>query len=111
MAGRARHQSDRRLYLLAAAYPAMKQAGGGKIINIGSMFSIFGAAYAVPYSASKGGLVQMTKSLAAAWAPTTSRSMRCCLAGSTPNLTRDARAAGHRLARAGLGAHPSRPLG
>ncbi len=51
-----------------AAYPAMKQAGGGKIINIGSMFSIFGAAYAVPYAVSKGGLVQMTKSLAAAWA-------------------------------------------
>ena len=46
----------------------MKRAGGGKIINIGSMYSIFGAAYAVPYAASKGGLVQLTKSLAAAWA-------------------------------------------
>ncbi len=52
-----------------AVHPAMKQGGGGKIINIGSMYSIFGAAYAVPYAASKGGLVQMTKSLAAAWAP------------------------------------------
>jgi 2-deoxy-D-gluconate 3-dehydrogenase len=51
-----------------AAHPAMKQRGGGKIINIGSMYSIFGAAYAIPYAASKGGLVQMTKSLAAAWA-------------------------------------------
>jgi 2-dehydro-3-deoxy-D-gluconate 5-dehydrogenase len=51
-----------------AAYPAMKRGGGGKIINIGSMFSVFGAAYAVPYAVSKGGLVQMTKSLAAAWA-------------------------------------------
>ncbi len=51
-----------------AAHPAMKRGGGGKIINIGSMYSIFGAAYAVPYAASKGGLVQMTKSLAAAWA-------------------------------------------
>ena len=50
-----------------AAHPAMKR-GGGKIINIGSMYSIFGAAYAVPYAASKGGLVQMTKSLATAWA-------------------------------------------
>ena len=27
-----------------AVYPAMKQAGGGKIVNIGSMTSIFGAA-------------------------------------------------------------------
>jgi 2-deoxy-D-gluconate 3-dehydrogenase len=51
-----------------AAHPAMKAAGGGKIINIGSMMSIFGAGYAVPYSASKGGLVQLTKSLAVAWA-------------------------------------------
>ena len=51
-----------------AAHPAMKQSGGGKIINIGSMFSLFGSAYAAPYAASKGGLVQLTKSLAAAWA-------------------------------------------
>jgi len=51
-----------------AVYPAMKAAGGGKIINIGSMYAIFGAAYAAAYAASKGGLVQMTKSLANAWA-------------------------------------------
>ncbi len=51
-----------------AAYPALLQAGGGKIINIGSMMSIFGAAFAGPYGASKGGMVQMTKSLACAWA-------------------------------------------
>ncbi|HYM73848.1 MAG TPA: glucose 1-dehydrogenase [Stellaceae bacterium] len=51
-----------------AAYPAMKRQGGGKIINIGSMMSIFGGAYAAPYSTSKGGLVQLTKSLATAWA-------------------------------------------
>jgi 2-deoxy-D-gluconate 3-dehydrogenase len=51
-----------------AAYPEMKRAGGGKIINIGSMMSIFGASFAVPYAASKGGIVQMTKGLATAWA-------------------------------------------
>src|SRR5207244_589693 len=51
-----------------AVYAPMKQGGGGKIINIGSMYSIFGAAYAAAYAASKGGLVQMTKSLANAWA-------------------------------------------
>lgn len=51
-----------------AAYPAMKKVGSGKIINIGSMMSIFGAAYATPYASSKGGMVQMTKSMAAAWA-------------------------------------------
>ncbi|HVN79348.1 MAG TPA: SDR family oxidoreductase, partial [Terriglobia bacterium] len=39
-----------------------------KIINIGSMLSIFGASFAPAYSASKGGIVQLTKSLAATWA-------------------------------------------
>ncbi|HYN00390.1 MAG TPA: glucose 1-dehydrogenase [Aestuariivirgaceae bacterium] len=51
-----------------AAYPHMVRAGGGKILMIGSMMSIFGAAYAAAYSASKGGIVQLTKSLACAWA-------------------------------------------
>ena len=51
-----------------AAYPAMKQAGRGKMINIGSMMSLFGAPYATPYAASKGGIVQMTRALATAWA-------------------------------------------
>jgi 2-dehydro-3-deoxy-D-gluconate 5-dehydrogenase len=51
-----------------AAYPHMVKAGGGKIINIGSMLSIFGMPYTVAYGASKGGIVQMGRSLAAAWA-------------------------------------------
>lgn len=52
-----------------AVYPAMKAAGGGKVINIGSMTSIFGGAKLAPYGTSKGGIVQMTRSLAVAWAP------------------------------------------
>jgi 2-deoxy-D-gluconate 3-dehydrogenase len=51
-----------------AAYPIMKQAGGGKIVNIGSMLSIFGAGFAPAYGASKGGIVQLTKALASGWA-------------------------------------------
>ncbi len=51
-----------------AVYPHMQKAGGGKLVNIGSMLSIFGTAYAAPYAASKGGIVQMTKALASAWA-------------------------------------------
>jgi 2-deoxy-D-gluconate 3-dehydrogenase len=51
-----------------AAYPEMLKAGGGKIINIGSMMSIFGASFTAPYAASKGGVVQMTRALATAWA-------------------------------------------
>jgi 2-dehydro-3-deoxy-D-gluconate 5-dehydrogenase len=49
-------------------HPAMKAAGGGKIINIGSMMSIFGASFAPAYAASKGGIVQFTRSCAVAWA-------------------------------------------
>ena len=51
-----------------AAYPALQRAGGGKIINIGSMFSLFGASFSTAYAASKGGMVQMTKAMACAWA-------------------------------------------
>src|SRR5262249_59624923 len=52
-----------------AVYPAMKREGGGKIVNIGSMTSIFGAGFAPAYATSKGGIVQLTRSLALAWAP------------------------------------------
>jgi 2-deoxy-D-gluconate 3-dehydrogenase len=51
-----------------AVYPALQRAGGGKIVNIGSMTSIFGAGFAPAYATSKGGIVQLTKSLALAWA-------------------------------------------
>lgn len=51
-----------------AVYPHMVKGGGGKIINIGSILSIFGIPVAVPYGASKGGIVQMARSFAAAWA-------------------------------------------
>jgi 2-deoxy-D-gluconate 3-dehydrogenase len=51
-----------------AAYPHMLKAKGGKIINIGSMMSIFGAPYAAPYASSKGGIVQMSRAMATAWA-------------------------------------------
>jgi 2-deoxy-D-gluconate 3-dehydrogenase len=51
-----------------AAYPHMKRAGGGKIINIGSMMSIFGASFSGPYAATKGGIVQMARAMACAWA-------------------------------------------
>ena len=50
------------------AYAQMVKAGGGKVINVGSMYSIFGSDWGAPYAASKGGLVQLTKSLAVAWA-------------------------------------------
>ncbi len=50
------------------AYGHLRARGGGKIINVGSMMSLFGASFVAPYGASKGGLVQLTRALATAWA-------------------------------------------
>ena len=44
-------------------------AAGGAIVNTASMLSFFGSPFVPAYSASKGGIAQLTKSLAAAWAP------------------------------------------
>ena len=54
--------------LSQAAYPHLKAAGAGKIINVASILAIFGASFSAPYAASKAGLVQLTKVLATAWA-------------------------------------------
>lgn len=51
-----------------AVYPAMKAAGGGKIINIASVLATLGAGNAANYAASKGGILQFTRALATAWA-------------------------------------------
>jgi NAD(P)-dependent dehydrogenase (short-subunit alcohol dehydrogenase family) len=50
-----------------AAHPKLKDSGGC-IVNIASMLSFFGGARVPAYSASKGGVVQLTRSLAIAWA-------------------------------------------
>lgn len=59
---------DSAFLMSQAVYPHMKKAGRGKIVCIGSMTTIFGAPFVAPYSASKGGIVQMARSLATAWA-------------------------------------------
>ena len=48
--------------------PHMMERRSGKIINIGSMMSVFASSYAAPYAASKAGIVQLAKSMAVAWA-------------------------------------------
>lgn len=55
-------------YRVAHAFHDQLKASGGNIINIASMYAIFGSANVPGYSASKGGVVQMTKSLAVGWA-------------------------------------------
>ena len=73
------------------AYPEMKKAGGGKIVNIGSMMSIFGASFTTPYATSKGGIVQMSRAMACAWAKDNIQ-VNCILPGwIDTDLTRGAR--------------------
>jgi 2-dehydro-3-deoxy-D-gluconate 5-dehydrogenase len=73
------------------AYPEMKKAGAGKIINIGSMMSIFGASFTTPYATSKGGIVQMSRAMACAWAKDNIQ-VNCVLPGwIDTDLTRGAR--------------------
>jgi 2-deoxy-D-gluconate 3-dehydrogenase len=52
-----------------AVYPAMKAVGGGKVICIGSLTSFMAGARMGAYGTSKGGLMQMARALAVAWAP------------------------------------------
>jgi len=54
--------------LCTAARPLLKESGGS-VLNTASMLSFFGSGVAPAYSASKGGIAQLTKSLAIAWAP------------------------------------------
>jgi 2-dehydro-3-deoxy-D-gluconate 5-dehydrogenase len=75
-----------------AVYPAMKQAGGGKVINIGSMMSIFGASFASAYAASKGGIVQFTRACAVAWAADNIQVNAILPGWIDTDLTRSARA-------------------
>ena len=49
------------------AYPALVKSGGGKIINIGSGYSLKAAAGNAPYAASKAGLWNLTRSMALDW--------------------------------------------
>ena len=79
------------LFCAQAVYPHMKAAGRGKILNIGSMYSIFGAPVVAAYAASKGGVVQLTRSLACAWAADNIQVNAILPGWLNTDLTRDAR--------------------
>lgn len=56
-------------FVAQAAARSMQAAGGGAIVNMASLTSFVGVPTAVPYSASKSGVLGMTRALAAEWAP------------------------------------------
>jgi NAD(P)-dependent dehydrogenase (short-subunit alcohol dehydrogenase family) len=56
------------VYRVAELTRPLLRASGGSLITIASMFAYFGGGTRVAYSAAKGGVVQLTKSLAEAWA-------------------------------------------
>ena len=54
--------------MCVAAKPLLEKQGGA-IVNIASIWSFFGGGLVPAYTASKGGVAQLTKALAVAWAP------------------------------------------
>ena len=57
------------MYLAQAAYPSMKAAGAGSIVNIASVSGIRPSPGTAAYGAAKAGLLSLTQSLAQEWGP------------------------------------------
>lgn len=51
-------------YVSRAALPALRRAGGGSIVNVGSYLGLVGLKQRAAYCASKGGVSQLTKAMA-----------------------------------------------
>jgi Tropinone reductase 1 len=51
------------------AYPLLKSAGGGSIVNVASVAGMTGVGTGSPYAMSKAGMMQLTRTLAAEWGP------------------------------------------
>jgi NAD(P)-dependent dehydrogenase (short-subunit alcohol dehydrogenase family) len=77
-------------YLVAKqAIPAMRQRGGGAIVNVAAVAGLSGAPNASAYAASKGGLIALTKSMAADFAPDRIRVNAVCPSFVDTPMTRD----------------------
>jgi 2-deoxy-D-gluconate 3-dehydrogenase len=55
-------------FLSQAAYPIMREQGGGKIINIGSLNAFYGLGTVSVYGMTKGAVTQLTRTMAIEWA-------------------------------------------
>ncbi len=72
-----------------AVIPHLLARGGGSIVNVASMAGVVGLKYTVSYGAAKGGLVQMTRTVALDYADKGIRVNCICPAGMTPTENRD----------------------
>jgi tropinone reductase I len=51
------------------AYPLLKSAGGGSIVNVASVAGVTAVGTGSPYAMSKAAMIQMTRTLASEWGP------------------------------------------
>ena len=72
-----------------AALPALRKAGGGSIINIGSILGLIGMKGRAAYAASKGGVTMLTKAMALDYAHEKIRVNCICPALVETELIRD----------------------
>jgi meso-butanediol dehydrogenase / (S,S)-butanediol dehydrogenase / diacetyl reductase len=77
---------DAYFFLSQAAIPHLLERGGA-IVNVASNAGLQGVPYAVAYSASKGGVVQLTRALAVEFIKTPLRVNAIAPAGTRTNLT------------------------
>lgn len=80
---------DGPFYLCQAAIPHLLETGGN-IVNVASNSGIQGVPYSAAYSASKGGIVQLTRSLAVEFLKTTLRVNAVAPAGTNTNIANSA---------------------
>jgi NAD(P)-dependent dehydrogenase (short-subunit alcohol dehydrogenase family) len=95
---------------MAVACRAALAKARGSVVNIASMHAIFGAPLSPAYSASKGGIVQLTKSLAIAWAED-GHPRQCACAWLDRNAHDRAGPVRRRAPSRDPGPHAARPVG
>ncbi|MFB2551925.1 SDR family NAD(P)-dependent oxidoreductase [Ensifer soli] len=88
-------------FALANAMLPRLEAAGGAVVTMASMWSIFGSPGAPAYTASKGAVAAMTRSMAVAWAPRGVRANAVAPGWVETAMTQRARDDGDRRARIG----------
>lgn len=103
---------DAAFYMSRAAIPAIREQGGGAIVNIASDWALVGGERGVAYCASKGGMLLMTKAMALDHAHENIRVNAVCPTDiDTPMLDAEFEAAGIGKAEGLAGVADTIPMG